>query len=143
MSLQGISLAGNMKKGFLSHLTQCYVCKLKRTRKWLWSWSCTNTINVVPTFLCTELTLSAEIVPLLPWQPPHFHVTFHRNWVWIRTNSLFFPPNPHECTSEVKSMAHYFSGWISIMFSYGTQFCFLNIHKDSRELQLGTTRHLS
>lgn len=134
-----------MEKGFLSDLTQCYACKFKCTRKGLWSWSCTNTINVVPMFLCTELTLSAEIVPVLPWQPPHFHLTHHRNWVWIRTNSLFFLliliKVPQR--SSPWHMAHYLSDWISMTFSYGTQFCFLNIHKDSREMQLITTRHLS
>lgn len=88
MSIQGISLAENMKWGFISDPAQCYVCKLKYMRKGLWSWSCTKRVNVVPCFYIQNLLLLLKSYQSCMRQPSHFHVTHHRKWVWIRTSSL-------------------------------------------------------
>lgn len=77
-----------MKQGFTSNSTQCYVSKLKYTRKGLWSWSCTKRVNVVPCFYIQNLLSLLTSYQSCARQPTHFHVTHHRKWAWIRTSSL-------------------------------------------------------
>lgn len=95
-------------------------------------------------FLHAELTVFTEIILVLYVSTIPFSCDPPQKMGLNQDKQLKgFSPNSHQYISEVKPMAHYVSVWISMTFSYGTQFHFPNIQKDRREMQLITTRHLS